>query len=33
MNSDGVEADIEGAKTVKYNMDSVDEEDEDEDDL
>ena len=34
VNSDGVEADIEGAKTVKYNMDSDDEEEEeDEDDL
>ena len=35
VNSDGVEADIEGAKTVKYNIDSDDEEEEedDEDDL
>lgn len=33
VNSDGVEADIEGAKTVKYNIESDDELEEDYDDL
>ena len=33
VNSDGVEADIDGAKTVKYNLDSDDEEEEDDEDL
>ena len=33
VNSDGVEADIEGAKTVKYTIESDDELEEDDDDL